>query len=106
VGPWIRHPWIADLQSKQLHATLLVLSSWAGDETHDGHADHQRAGGWHARQQLAEIRDRGLPSCRVVSPASISTSLSTCRWCEPGCYWGMVWLMITPSVGAAISGLF
>ena len=44
--------------------------------------------------------------CVDGSPASISMSWSMRGWCEPGSIWGMFWLIVTPSVGVTISGLF
>ena len=39
-------------------------------------------------------------------PVSTSMSWSIGGWCGPGFTWGMFWLMVTPSVGVALSGLF
>jgi len=39
------------------------------------------------------------------SPASIWIIWSNC-WLSNVAYWGMFWLMITPSIGVALSGTF
>ena len=44
--------------------------------------------------------------CVANSPASTSTTWSIGRPCKTWLYWGMFWLLVAPSVGVALSGLF